>query len=61
MDPVSKMELMPFLGCRYSKPCNFRTNKMEDIIFAGTEKLSQKGFAEVNLNFKVDADKFNFR
>ena len=40
-------------------PATLRTNKMEDVIFAGTEKLSQKGFAEVNLNFEVDADKFN--
>ena len=40
-------------------PGTLRTNKMEDVIFAGTEKLSQKGFAEVNLNFEVDADKFN--
>ena len=40
-------------------PAILRTNKMEDVIFAGTEKLSQKGFAEVNLNFEVDADKFN--
>ena len=40
-------------------PASLRTNKMEDVIFAGTEKLSQKGFAEVNLNFEVDADKFN--
>ena len=40
-------------------PGTLRTNKMEDVIFAGTEKLSQKGFAEVNLNFDVDADKFN--
>ena len=40
-------------------PATLRTNKMEDVIFAGTEKLSQKGVAEVNLNFEVDADKFN--
>ena len=40
-------------------PATLRTNKMEDVIFAGTEKLSRKGFAEVNLNFDVDADKFN--
>ena len=40
-------------------PATLRTNKMEDVIFAGTEKLSQKGFAEVNLNFEVDAEKFN--
>jgi chromosome segregation protein len=40
-------------------PGALRTNKMEDIIFAGTEKLSEKGFAEVYLNFVVDADKFN--
>ncbi len=40
-------------------PGTLRTNKMEDVIFAGTEKLSQKGFAEVNLNFEVDANKFN--
>ena len=32
---------------------------MEDVIFAGTEKLSEKGFAEVYLNFVFDADKFN--
>ncbi len=40
-------------------PATLRTNKMEDVIFAGTEKLSQKGFAEVNLNFDVDSEKFN--
>ena len=40
-------------------PASLRTNKMEDVIFAGTEKLAQKGFAEVNLNFDVDAEKFN--
>ena len=32
---------------------------MEDVIFAGTEKLSQKGFAEVYLNFEVDEKLFN--
>jgi chromosome segregation protein len=40
-------------------PGALRTNKMEDVIFAGTDKLSEKGFAEVYLNFVVDADKFN--
>ena len=40
-------------------PASLRTNKMEDVIFAGTDKLVQKGFAEVNLNFDVDAEKFN--
>ena len=40
-------------------PATLRTNKMEDVIFAGTEKLSQKGFAEVNLNFDVDSEQFN--
>ncbi|MFL2647814.1 MAG: chromosome segregation SMC family protein [Candidatus Actinomarina sp.] len=40
-------------------PASLRTNKMEDVIFAGTDKLAQKGFAEVNLNFDVDAEKFN--
>ena len=40
-------------------PASLRTNKMEDVIFAGTEKLSQKGFAEVYLNFEVDPEKFN--
>ena len=40
-------------------PASLRTNKMEDVIFAGTDKLAQKGFAEVNLNFEVDAEKFN--
>tara|TARA_B000000477_G_scaffold6433_1_gene5229 strand:- start:8318 stop:10798 length:2481 start_codon:yes stop_codon:yes gene_type:complete len=32
---------------------------MEDVIFAGTEKLSEKGFAEVYLNFVVNPEKFN--
>ena len=40
-------------------PGTLRTNKMEDVIFAGTEKLAEKGFAEVNLNFVVDPEKFN--
>ncbi len=40
-------------------PGSLRTNKMEDVIFAGTDKLSQKGYAEVNLNFEVDPKKFN--
>ena len=40
-------------------PATLRTNKMEDVIFAGTEKLSEKGFAEVYLNFEVDEQKFN--
>ena len=40
-------------------PATLRTNKMEDVIFAGTEKLSEKGFAEVYLNFEVDDQKFN--
>ena len=40
-------------------PATLRTNKMEDVIFAGTEKLSQKGFAEVFLNFEVDEKLFN--
>ena len=40
-------------------PASLRTNKMEDVIFAGTDKLSQKGFAEVNLNFYVEPEKFN--
>ena len=40
-------------------PASLRTNKMEDVIFAGTDKLTQKGFAEVYLNFEVDAEKFN--
>lgn len=40
-------------------PASLRTNKMEDVIFAGTEKLSQKGFAEVYLNFQVDPQNFN--
>ena len=35
-------------------PASLRTNKMEDVIFAGTEKLSEKGFSEVYLNFEVD-------
>ena len=40
-------------------PGTLRTNKMEDVIFAGTEKLAEKGFAEVYLNFVVDSEKFN--
>ena len=40
-------------------PATLRTNKMEDVIFAGTERLSEKGFAEVYLNFEVDEQKFN--
>lgn len=40
-------------------PGTLRTNKMEDVIFAGTEKLVEKGFAEVYLNFVVDPEKFN--
>ena len=32
-------------------PATLRTNKMEDVIFAGTEKLSAKGFSEVYLKF----------
>ena len=40
-------------------PASLRTNKMEDVIFAGTDKLAQKGFAEVNLKFDVDPQKFN--
>ena len=40
-------------------PASLRTNKMEDVIFAGTEKLQQKGFSEVYLNFEVDETKFN--
>ena len=40
-------------------PATLRTNKMEDVIFAGTEKLSQKGFAEVYLNFEVDENLFS--
>ena len=40
-------------------PATLRTNKMEDVIFAGTEKLSEKGFSEVYLNFEVDEQKFN--
>ena len=40
-------------------PATLRTNKMEDVIFAGTEKLSKKGFTEVYLNFEVDDKLFN--
>ena len=40
-------------------PATLRTNKMEDVIFAGTEKLSAKGFSEVYLNFEVDEQLFN--
>jgi len=40
-------------------PGTLRTNKMEDVIFAGTEKLAEKGFAEVYLNFVVDPEKLN--
>ena len=35
-------------------PASLRTNKMEDVIFAGTEKLTEKGFAEVFLVFNLD-------
>ena len=35
-------------------PGSLRTNKMEDVIFAGTEKLTEKGFAEVFLIFNLD-------
>ena len=35
-------------------PGALRTNKMEDVIFAGTEKLTEKGFAEVFLVFNLD-------
>ena len=40
-------------------PATLRTNKMEDVIFAGTKKLSKKGFTEVYLNFEVDDKLFN--
>ena len=40
-------------------PGSLRTNKMEDVIFAGTEKLGEKGFAEVYLVFDLD-DNTNF-
>ena len=40
-------------------PATLRTNKMEDVIFAGTEKLSAKGYSEVYLNFEVDEKLFN--
>ena len=40
-------------------PATLRTNKMEDVIFAGTEKLSAKGYSEVYLNFEVDEQLFN--
>lgn len=33
-------------------PGALRTNKMEDVIFAGTEKLQEKGFAEVSILFE---------
>ena len=33
-------------------PGALRTSKMEDVIFAGTEKLSEKGFAEVSILFE---------
>ena len=35
-------------------PGSLRTNKMEDVIFAGTDKLTEKGFAEVYLVFNLD-------
>ena len=35
-------------------PGSLRTNTMEDVIFAGTEKLTEKGFAEVFLVFNLD-------
>ncbi len=41
-------------------PGSLRTNKMEDVIFAGTEKLGEKGFAEVYLVFDLgDNNNFN--
>lgn len=41
-------------------PGSLRTNKMEDVIFAGTEKLTEKGFAEVFLVFNLgDKDEIN--
>ena len=33
-------------------PGALRTSKMEDVIFAGTEKLAEKGFAEVSILFE---------
>ena len=37
-----------------------RSTKMEDVIFAGTEKLGEKGFAEVYLVFDLgDNNNFN--
>ena len=35
-------------------PGSLRTNKMEDVIFAGTDKLTEKGFVEVYLVFNLD-------
>ena len=37
----------------------YPTRQNEDVIFAGTEKLSAKGFSEVYLNFEVDEQLFN--
>ena len=33
-------------------PGSLRTNKMEDVIFAGTEKLAEKGFSQVSIIFE---------
>jgi len=41
-------------------PGALRTNKMEDVIFAGTEKLPEKGFCQVSIIFENIVNESNF-